>query len=394
MVVSSYPWKIGSLPFVYKPLSEPTNGEDIPDVLPFSLDIDKNTGTLIQSKNEYVEQILSRAYSKGSEISGMMDDHGIGEQYALDFLRFLTEQLQRDVFEGLKILEIGCGTGYLLSLLKQRGAEVLGIEPGDQGQEGARRFHIPVVQDFFPSTKISGKFDVVIMYAFLEHMETPVQILKSVSDYLTPNGIIVISVPNCEPYIQSGDISFILHEHWCYFSPDTLKNTIVQASQSLLNLKRSPFADIIYAVSTPASDFVKPIPVLLQDQIEIAESFKIKFQKSFKNLKNFLESAAAAKNTLGVYVPGRLINVLSLLIRQNNLPHLRFFDDNPSLYQTYYPGINIGIENRYDLILNPPDIIIIFSHSFGEKIKDEIVRSGIDSKVLLWEDISIDCINL
>src|SRR5271157_4191320 len=129
MAVRSYPWEIGSLPFVFKPLPEPTNGGDIPDFLPFSLDVDENTGTLIQSKNAYVEQILSKAYAKGSEISGMMDDHGIGELYAQDFIRFLTEQFHRETFEKLKILEIGCGTGYLLSRLKQRGAEVLGIEP-------------------------------------------------------------------------------------------------------------------------------------------------------------------------------------------------------------------------------------------------------------------------
>ena len=243
----------------------------------------------------------------------------------------------------------------------------LGIEPGDQGQEGARRFDIPVIQDFFPSPKISGKFDVIILYAILEHIPSPEQFLKEVSKYLNPNGKIVISVPNCEQYINSGDISFLFHEHWSYFTPDTLKNTINQANQLLIQLKKSQFAEILYGVSSPALTQIELDSVLIKNQIKLAEQFKILSQKNFKNLANILETAAGDQHTVGIYVPGRALNILSLLIPNVNLPKLRFFDDNPLLYRTYYPGINVLIERRQDLILSPPELIIIFTYLFWKK---------------------------
>lgn len=386
MVETSYPWEVGALPFVFRPLYEPTNGGEIPDFICFSFDLDKDTGTLLQLKNEYVEEILLKAYLRGSEISGMMDDHGIGELYANDFLQFLSEPSRHESFINQRILEIGCGTGYLLSLLKMQGANVLGIEPGDHGQEGSRRFHIPIVQDFFPSPKISGKFDVIILYALLEHITDPVKFLEKVSEFLNPSGKIVISVPNCEPYIESGDISFILHEHWSYFSPGSLKNTISQANLSLSCLKKSQFAEIIYAEATLEVNKCKEKPVLLNNTITAAEIFKVKFQKNLESF-SILVSSLTTNNTVGFYVPGRAINVLSLILSKINLSNLRFFDDNPKLHRTYYPGIDVPIENRQDLLQSPPDVIIIFSHSFGKKIKADILQSGIQSPILLMDDI-------
>src|SRR5208283_1802424 len=149
---------------------------------------------------------------------------------------------------------------------------------------------------------------------------SPGQFLKEVSKYLNPNGKIVISVPNCEQYIKAGDISFILHEHWSYFTPDTLKNTIVYADQFLLQLKKSPFAELIYAVTSPTSTQFELDSGLLKNQIAHAEQFKILSQKNFKNLAHIIESAAESQNIVGVYVPGRAINILSLLISKINLP--------------------------------------------------------------------------
>lgn len=48
------PYDIGLLPFLFEPLFQPTNGPDLPDSLPFSIDIDSRTGTMIRAPNGYV----------------------------------------------------------------------------------------------------------------------------------------------------------------------------------------------------------------------------------------------------------------------------------------------------------------------------------------------------
>ncbi|MDO8873706.1 MAG: class I SAM-dependent methyltransferase [Methanoregula sp.] len=390
MGVNSYPWHIGSLPFVFKPLLEPSNGGDIPDFLPFSLDIDKKTGTLIQSKNKYVEKILSKAYLTGSEISGMMDDHGIGELYAQDFIKFLNKTLKTDNFKNLKILEIGCGTGYLLYQLKNRGADVIGIEPGLQGQIGAERFKIPIVRDFFPSSKITGKFDIIILYAFLEHIPDISQFFKEVMKYLNQNGKMFISVPDCEPYIKTGDLSFIFHEHWSFFTSDTLQNSITLSTKLAGDIKKSHFGGLLYA-SILSNDLKKqPDDNAIESQKILAKQFQILAQNDLEKITDFFKSATQHKYTMGVFVPGRAINILSLIKSRIDLPKLRFFDDNPVLYRTYYPGFNVPIENRQELVRDPPELLIIFTHSFGEKIKRELGDSLKDLRIITWDDLFIN----
>jgi len=394
MSIPSFPWQIGLLPFVYKPLTEPVNGGEIPDFLPFSLDIDEKTGTLIQSKNEYVEKILSKAYSKGSEISGMMDDHGIGDLYAQDFIQFLGGSLRTDNFQNLKILEIGCGTGYLLNLLKNCGAEVIGIEPGEQGQIGAKRFNIPIVRDFFPSSKITGKFDIIILYAFLEHIPNISPFFKEVMKHLNQNGRMFFSVPDCEPYIKSGDLSFIFHEHWSFFTSDTLKNSIMLTTQLAVDIKKSNFGGLLYA-SALSNDLKKlPDSNVIEYQKKIGNQFIFLAHKDLEKIIILLQSAAQHNCTVGVYVPGRAINILSIIKSRMDLPKLRFFDDNPLLYRTYYPGFNVPIENRQDLIRDPSELLIIFTHTFGEKIKQELVNSLKDTRILSWDDLFINDIEM
>ncbi len=387
MSIKSFPWQIGDLPFIYKPLTQPSNGEEIPDFLPFAFDIDEKTGTLVQLKNAYVEQILSKAYSTGSEISGMMDNHGIGELYAKDFLKFLNTSLKTENYHHVRLLEIGCGTGYLLSLLKDRGADVLGIEPGNQGQLGAERFNIPIIRDFFPSKEITGTFDIIILYAILEHISDVPRFFRDVKKHLNQNGKLFISVPDCELYIKTGDLSFIFHEHWSFFTSNTLRNSITDSMNMNVHIEKSHYGGLLYA-STSLGDVNNSSGISTShDQIILAEQFQIQAKNDIERITGFFRSAAKDHATLGIFVPGRAINLLSLMKSQIHLPELRFFDDNPILHRTYYPGFNVPIENRQDLLNNPPELLIIFTHTFGEKIKRELEDSLNHVNIITWDDL-------
>jgi len=211
-------WHIPSLPFVWSPLKVPTNGGDLPDRLPFSLGVEPTTGCVIQLSDEEVKSALSKAYLKGSVLSGLMDDEGIGRVYAEDFLMFIEKSVPNNKLANTKVLEIGFGNGYLLKCLYEKGAEVLRIEPGNHGQNGAERWQVPIIQDSFPSKSVSEKFDLVIAFAVLEHFENPVKFLSLIMASLSDDGIVIMAVPDEGPYIDSGDASTLFHEHWSYFA--------------------------------------------------------------------------------------------------------------------------------------------------------------------------------
>ena len=213
------------LPFNFGSTSTPDNG-DLPDKLPFALGTDLETDKLVQIPDIQVHKALNKAYQIGSLITGYMDEDGLGRQYADDFVTFLVSSVGLSTISSSRILEIGCGTGYLLHRLKQMGASVLGVEPGPQGQIGRKKYGIEIIQDFFPMSETFGMFDIILQYGVLEHIENPCLFLSSVKNHLAENGLIAVAVPSCDSYIELGDISVLLHEHWSYFTKQTLKKQL------------------------------------------------------------------------------------------------------------------------------------------------------------------------
>lgn len=111
---------MGILPFYYKPLGTPHNINGLPDGMNMCLEYKE--GFIRQVYNDEVEKTLNLAYEYGSELSGLMDEDGIGKKYADDFLEYINRKIVD--LNGKEILEIGCGTGYLLSRLQIGGGGI------------------------------------------------------------------------------------------------------------------------------------------------------------------------------------------------------------------------------------------------------------------------------
>lgn len=114
-----------------------------------------------------------------------------------------------------RVLEIGSSTGELLSILKDKGWEVLGIELSAKAAKIAQGRKIPTQVLPFEQFKNSGKFDVVIINHTLEHLKNPKQIIQKISELLLSGGLVLISVPNF------GSLSAKLQrQYWPLLLPD------------------------------------------------------------------------------------------------------------------------------------------------------------------------------
>ncbi len=384
-MVNNDTYDFGQFPFVYAPLIRPTN-ESFPDFLPFQIEIDNETGLIIQSHNQDVVNALHEAYIASSQITGMMDSHGIGKEYADDFLAYIKRQTGRSNFVGIRVLDIGCGTGYLLHLLKNLGAEVVGIEPGVHGQEGSETYNVPIVHDFFPSTQITGNFDIIVSFGLLEHIENFDNFFKHIVSCLRTNGTIIFGVPDCEPYLYSGDISFLFHEHWNYLTKNELMSTIVKYTGLHTEIHSSGFGGTIYS-TTSSRMRTSGVSVDIDIQRKRLHEFHTKSGYVSDRIIKLFQEAEINNKSIGVFVPCRIVNILASVSQQINLNNVRFFDDNIKLHGTYYPGIDIKIESRDDLLQNPTDKLLIMSHSFCRKIYQELKNQRLNSKIITWEDI-------
>ncbi len=94
-----------------------------------------------------------------------------------------------------EILEIGCGTGGNIPLLKKFG-NLFAIEMDEFAIKEAKKHNINIKQGVFPE-KIPFKrsFDLICMFDVLEHIEDDKKTIDEKKKLLKPDGILLITVP-------------------------------------------------------------------------------------------------------------------------------------------------------------------------------------------------------
>ncbi len=118
--------------------------------------------------------------------------------------------------EDAQVLDIGCGGGLFLSLLKQESAQVTGIELSDSRAHYAATKHglevhkQPIESDFWQKG-YANHFDAVTLWDVIEHVNYPLRTLQSAVKVLKKDGLLLIDTPSRDSfYHQIGEITYRL----------------------------------------------------------------------------------------------------------------------------------------------------------------------------------------
>jgi hypothetical protein len=113
-------------------------------------------------------------------------------------------------FSGMSILEIGCGKGTFLDLMRAAGHDARGVDPAYEGESD----HI-IPELFEPALGIRG--DAIVMRHVLEHIANPAAFMAQVREANGGGGLVYIEVP-CFEWIMRNKAWFdIFYEHVNYF---------------------------------------------------------------------------------------------------------------------------------------------------------------------------------
>ena len=143
--------------------------------------------------------------------------------------------------DGARVLDVGCGAGELVFLLRQERADASGLEPGEEYADFARRtLGVPVQTATVDSAAIeAGSQDLVTMFHCLEHVADPRRVLTTVRQWLRPNALVVVEVPNVESTVQAPSHRFH-YAHLYHFSGATLGALGEAAGLRLVRTAYSP----------------------------------------------------------------------------------------------------------------------------------------------------------
>jgi 2-polyprenyl-3-methyl-5-hydroxy-6-metoxy-1,4-benzoquinol methylase len=145
-----------------------------------------------------------------------------------------------DISQGrsLRIIDLGCGNGYVASRLAQLGHSVTGVDVSADGIETARAsfpgisYHLGSVYDGDLISKVGGPVECVISLEVVEHLFFPKRLFEQSYNMLVKGGALVVSTPY-HGYLKnlalsltnSWDAHFSVHwdgGHIKFFSKKTL----------------------------------------------------------------------------------------------------------------------------------------------------------------------------
>lgn len=174
---------------------------------------------------------LDNRQMDGLENAELFNSPLLKKIYINYFIRKEISTLRRCMGQGaLRLLDIGCGTGWTTRVYANNGFEVIGLEPSKIRAEYAReKYGIKVICEYIENAEFEQKFDVVVLRHIIEHFADPAAIMQKVRQFLKPDGVVLVIVPNIDclgRYMFETRWAWVLPWHCNFFTPRSIRSLL------------------------------------------------------------------------------------------------------------------------------------------------------------------------
>ncbi len=168
-------------------------------------------------------------------------------------MTYILEQIKNRKITNLKILDVGCGGGIICEPLARLGAKVTGIDFAPNNIKAAKihskknKLKIKYIYKDIEKSKLDEKFDLILMFEVLEHLDNWKKTIKKIKKNLNKNGLIIISTINRNPLSKLFAISIAenilnwipkgTHDYNKLIKPEELKKTLSKENFQFNNIK-------------------------------------------------------------------------------------------------------------------------------------------------------------
>lgn len=179
--------------------------------------------------------IFNQAFKPMSQMYG--DGYDNAQTFSPSFSDYVNELVGKLVGSGVvgcRVLEIGCGDGLFLRKIVESGNIGYGFDPSYSGPRSDLNGHIMFEKEYY---EIPVEADVVICRHVIEHVQSPLDLLKIVNA-----DRIFIETPDVEWILKNQVIWDFFYEHCSYFSAASLSMAL-EATGFMVNRVWRVFGD-------------------------------------------------------------------------------------------------------------------------------------------------------
>lgn len=279
---------------------------------------------------------------------------------------------------GKSVLEVGCGRGEYLELLRDVGLRIHGIEYSRAAVAACRAASLPVSRAFIarPGQRLdTGPFDVFASFNFMEHWPAPVASLRGIRANLVAGGLGLIEVPNFSMILEKGLYSEFIADHLSYFTRDSFIHTLHAAGFDVLECT-SIWQDYILS-ATVRKRRPTDLTLLEARRNELAASFE-----------HFL--AQFPIGSVAVWGAGH--QALAAIALAGIADRIRYVVDSAPFKQgKFTPATHLPIVAPDRLKTDPVTAIIVMAAAYSDEVAG-IIRDkhGPELKLAILRDSSLE----
>jgi SAM-dependent methyltransferase len=269
--------------------------------------------------------------------------------------------LHRFSIEGRKVIEIGCGRGEYLSVIRACGADAQGIEHAESAVKACVDKGLKVTRGFVDSphyTVADGPFEAFFILNFLEHLPAPGVTLSGIANLLVDEGVGLVEVPNFEMIVRGDLFSEFISDHLFYFTKQTLTSTLSQNGFDVLECTEEWHDYILSAV------------VRKRKRLDLSQ-FDVVRQRITAQLHEYVQSFPEKR----VAAWGAGHQALAVIALAGLGESIRYVVDSAVFKQgKYTPATHLRIVSPDSLDSDPVDAVIVMAAGYSDEVAGTLLR--------------------
>lgn len=285
--------------------------------------------------------------------------------------------------KNLNILEIGCNDGVLMLPLKEKGANIIGIDPAINIVNIAKEKGLNVICDYFNYNNsikynLQDKFDIIIANNSFAHITEIKSVLEGINLSLKDDGIFIFEVHYLNSLIEFNQWDNIYHEHMYYYSVTSIKNFMEKFNMNLIDFEEitNHSGSIrFYAKKNNASAINQKIIDKIENEKELLYLKINEFSKNAKHhinsIKEFIKDLKSKNNKIIGYGSSGRANMFCNIIglTENDIDYI--VDESPERYNRFIPNSNIPIISKENMDFDA-DYVFIFAWNYANMIMEKL----------------------
>jgi SAM-dependent methyltransferase len=319
-------------------------------------------------------------------------DYAYFSSYSTSWLehsrRYVEQMVERfGLDHSSHVVELASNDGYLLQYFHERGVPVLGIEPAANVAKVALQKGIPTLVEFFgvetaESLAAESHADLLLGNNVLAHVPDLNDFVGGMKVLLRPGGVITMEFPHLLRLMEDNQWDTIYHEHFSYFSFQTVSRVFEAHGLRLFDVEELPthggslriygaHADDAGKEQTErAGELLERERAAGFDELETYTRYGERVQADKRDILAFLiEQKGEGRRMAGYGAPAKGNTLLNYCgIGTDFLAYT--CDLNPHKQDHLLPGSHIPIRAPDALRQDKPDVVLILPWN----LKDEIVE--------------------